>query len=519
MSSDLVDDELRDALERLAAALTLPESASPVEAMRSRARTRRLQRRSAVAAVLTLIVAGAVLVATVLQSRGGSEERVRVGGSSRPSVVVAPANGAQVLPAAPLAPRRGAAVVWAGDELVVWGGYTNVSVDGRTSRSYTDGASYNPTTRAWRAMASSPVPAAGDDPPIAVTVGEKVVIARGMSVAAWTPATNRWRQLQKAPRPLEDLERVSTDMVVSVSADATLDLRSGRWRDLPVLPTKFTKLEPTQITWTGREIIVVGQQGERTMPVVLAYRPGADHWIELRSPTSLNANAIATTWTGQHVIALDYELHAATYDPEANSWRALPPAPARFFEWLPRLHAVPSSVTAFLGNSIAILSGEERWTVLPYEVVGFQPAAFPSAAPATAPVGNGEPFFIFGLTDQGTNTLALVDPERLVASAREIQVGVATVTLPRDARLGNWTTAVNTARTRVSVDVATSTGACQIGSAEPNGPKNPVPTPWQSDSTGRTWTKELASTDTIDITCDNAATARTLVRNTRVRGP
>jgi hypothetical protein len=48
------------------------------------------------------------------------------------------------LPAAPLTGRAFPAAVWTGSQMIVWGGYT--TSDNDTSVSYTDGAAYTPGT-------------------------------------------------------------------------------------------------------------------------------------------------------------------------------------------------------------------------------------------------------------------------------------------------------------------------------------------------------------------------------------
>ena len=54
--------------------------------------------------------------------------------------------------AAPIVGRLGPSAVRNGAEMIVWGGYTRSEDVGQKS----DGASYNPTTGAWRTIASSP---------------------------------------------------------------------------------------------------------------------------------------------------------------------------------------------------------------------------------------------------------------------------------------------------------------------------------------------------------------------------
>lgn len=73
---------------------------------------------------------------------------------------------------APISGRAGAAVVWAEDRLLVWGGY---DVDPR--KVLGDGATWNPTTGQWRRMASAPLSPRGE--PTAVWDGARVHLLLG----------------------------------------------------------------------------------------------------------------------------------------------------------------------------------------------------------------------------------------------------------------------------------------------------------------------------------------------------
>ncbi|MEZ5231368.1 MAG: kelch repeat-containing protein [Acidimicrobiales bacterium] len=62
---------------------------------------------------------------------------------------------------APIAGRSGAAVVWTGDELLIWGGYV---YDGR-ERPLDDGAAYDPITDSWRTLPAAPIAGRAYPPP------------------------------------------------------------------------------------------------------------------------------------------------------------------------------------------------------------------------------------------------------------------------------------------------------------------------------------------------------------------
>ncbi|MBV8950442.1 MAG: hypothetical protein JOZ99_06180 [Actinobacteria bacterium] len=152
-----------------------------------------------------------------------------------------------------------------------------------------------------------------------------------------------------------------------------------------------------------------------------------------------------------------------------------------------------------------------------YRALGIEPIGLPRAAPATAATGDGR-YFLFGLSQQGTNTMVLVDPELLTREHRIIEVGVAGVAVPGDTQVGDWTTDSSSAYDRVFVDLVAPTGAGQISSSEPHGPVTTTPTARQHDAAGRTWTAHATTTDTVVIGCQSPSTAEHLVQNTTVPG-
>jgi hypothetical protein len=110
------------------------------------------------------------------------------------------------IPAAPLSNRLFTSVAWTGKELIVWGGN-----DSPSGQPHNDGAAYNPTTRAWRKLAPSPLTPRGA---AAVWTGSEVVFCGGVvpapagrvtpgSVAtvAYRPDTNSWQTIAPAPLP------------------------------------------------------------------------------------------------------------------------------------------------------------------------------------------------------------------------------------------------------------------------------------------------------------------------------
>lgn len=155
-------------------------------------------------------------------------------------------NGAwRRLPAAPLRGRTAAPATWTGSDVLVWGG--------RGAKQYRDGALYDPLADTWRLVAPSPLRARWRH--AAVWDGDEVVIAGGVAehdrqgakelhdVAAYNPATDRWRRLPPVPFAVFDGRLFASDgrlYAVSRTARqrpvAVLDAGAAMWRLLTPAP-------------------------------------------------------------------------------------------------------------------------------------------------------------------------------------------------------------------------------------------------------------------------------------------
>ena len=112
-----------------------------------------------------------------------------------------PATGKwRTLPAAPIGANEGAANVWTGTQMLVWGG-SNCTLCGGSEVGA--GAAYDPATNTWTAMPGSPLLAT--NLPAGVWTGHEMVVfscrssSQATDAAAFDPATNQWRSLPAAP--------------------------------------------------------------------------------------------------------------------------------------------------------------------------------------------------------------------------------------------------------------------------------------------------------------------------------
>jgi hypothetical protein len=266
---------------------------------------------------------------------------------------------------APIGPRSAPAAVWTGSEVLIWGGWA----DGGKA----DGAAYDLAADTWRPLSESPL--SGRVPVAAAWTGVELIVWGDMSRssedvdgAAYEPASDTWRKLAPAPFALNEAEAV----------------------------------------WTGKELVVYGavldgkNRSETEHAQGMAYDLAADTWREI-APYPLSPQASTVVWTGQEMIAWDYELQAAAYDPASDSWRHLPDLPLEFSECYPEGVLGEGIVFAWHCGRAALLDlADSSWRVVPA----------PGDAIVTRPVAAESIFLFAGASHEGQgNALWAYRPE------------------------------------------------------------------------------------------------------------
>ena len=219
--------------------------------------------------------------------------------------------------AAPLSGRFQPAAAWTGREMLVWGGAgCEVACSGDGIRPQADGAAYDPERDTWRSLPPSPLsPRSG---PLAVWSGRELIVWGGTSAGT------------------------------ALGDGAAFDPEANRWRPLPASPLAGRFAAPpgtvAQVpgVWTGTEMLVWGQGAgldadQAELPAGAAYNPAADRWRVL-APAPVSPRIVEAVWTGREMLVWGgqsgrrYFDDGAAYDPGGDRWRTLPPAPlaARF---------------------------------------------------------------------------------------------------------------------------------------------------------------------------------------------
>jgi hypothetical protein len=223
--------------------------------------------------------------------------------------------------------RVGHAVVWTGQELIVWGGGVPPP-SGFYSVPTTDGAVYDPRADRWRPMSRRGAP--GLYPGFSsVWTGRELLV---------------WGGITKAflPEPVPG---------------AAYDPASDRWR--PVATPGQPNIRGSHAAlWTGREMLIVGgAQQSGPGPIAAAYDPSGDRWAALPDPPlpdvrQLGGGSVGY-WTGREALVWAPGLRAGfSIDPASRTWRALP-APPVIDGWT-------GYATAWTGEEAIFWSGVDR---------------------------------------------------------------------------------------------------------------------------------------------------------------
>lgn len=182
------------------------------------------------------------------------------------------------IPAAPIHGEYGAAEVWTGSELVVFGGGE------RHEPSTANGAAYDPRTNAWRSIAEAPV---GLNATSGMWTGREVLVFGSL---------------------LDNRNRAAT----STAVGAAYDPGRNRWRELP-----RSSLSPqaTSAVWVGDRMVAWDYAVHSQ-----EYDPERNEWMSpMRMPFDSSECYPASIPTGNFVFAF-FCGHVALFDSGRGAW-------------------------------------------------------------------------------------------------------------------------------------------------------------------------------------------------------
>jgi len=324
-------------------------------------------------------------------------------------------DGWSELPAPPKTPQ-GAAFVWTGSALLLWGGS-----DDPAGTMTSDGYSFDPSTKTWQTLPPAPVAVANARP---VWTGSEAIFWGGNDAehngrregVAYDPFEKTWRILPAAP-----LDHAwggvtvwtGTELIVWGGGDpgdarnragAAYDPSTDVWRPIADAPIG---LNLASGVWSGTEMIVFGSllNGNNVAStdhaVGEAYDPATDSWRTL-APSALSPQASSSVWLDEGMFSWDYETHGAWYDAGTDTWgdvQKLPIEPSEcypdsvtvghvLFAWFCGDVATYDTIT---GNWRRVLGGMTSATVeangQPYSLFRF--ASLAAAGDVVALAGEG----------------------------------------------------------------------------------------------------------------------------------
>jgi hypothetical protein len=414
-----LDERLRAGLNALAEQATPESTADEVverlraQRHRSGATGRRWLVPALAAAVAVVLAVGAMVV---LADGGDDETDVRVGpGPTEVDDTWDPQSlgpGWHDLPAGPLGTLSPRAMVWTGDELIVWRGESTVAGAGIDRA-----ASFDPVTMTWTELPPDPldVDYLSGEGTGGVWTGTETLFwtADSAEVVAWNPATDTWRASTPPPGPHTKNGVWTGDELVFWADGMAYDPDADTWREI-ARPSEFlvdlvNDYDSHGLVWTGAEIVVVGV-------LTGAYDVATDSWREFgpildEDPAQPGVawdsfTAGASFWDGQVVVfdgsptAENGSTTAAVLDLDTGAWAArtgLAP-PLQSSEGWPDIVPFDNGrVLVRHAGEVYLRNADGTWTV--------QPPSQPGAV-----VGTGDAAFVYGSRETGPFFQVFVPP-------------------------------------------------------------------------------------------------------------
>ena len=235
------------------------------------------------------------------------------------------------LPPPPVA-REGAAFLWTGTSLLLWGGY-----DASTETMSAEGYSFDPSTKGWEVLPTAPAAAANARP---VWTGDEAIFWGGNDSelgssdgVVYVPTERTWRLLPPAPLDLaaggvsvwtgaELVAWGGGDRGTVNTSGAAYDPSTDTWRRIAEAPFG---LNLASGVWSGDEMIVFGawlngnNHAATDHAVGEAYELATDSWRQI-APSTLSPQASSSVWLDEGMFSWDYETHGAWYDAGTDTW-------------------------------------------------------------------------------------------------------------------------------------------------------------------------------------------------------
>ena len=226
----------------------------------------------------------------------------------------------------PLGPRWGARVVWTGTHLVVWGGARAADPD--DAPRLADGAAYDPAANTWKKLPASPL--SGRVSPMGAPRNGSALLSWGYgqdnaaepASAMYDPDRGKWTPAAPTPPPgdagrclvEEGCTGIDTGQrLVFTGEGLAWNPSADRWAAIAPGPFANPQLDGAGRAWTGTRVMAFGGgvygggDGPEAPPATVrtdaaSYDPVADRWDALPPPPLAGRARIAAVWTGREFI-------------------------------------------------------------------------------------------------------------------------------------------------------------------------------------------------------------------------
>lgn len=211
-------------------------------------------------------------------------------------------------------PRIGETAVWTGSEMVIWGGRS-----GYGGTVYGDGARYNPATNTWQPISAAGAPSprydhsavwAGTEMIVWGGAGDSVIVSDG---ARYNPLTDRWTAITNAGAPSARYGHVAvwtgSKMIIwgsgsgSTNTGGLYDPGTDTWAPTAAqcAPAARQGIAPV---WTGTRMIVWGGgTGASVLSDGYEYDPAANAWSKIADVNApLGRFDYSAVWGGNKMI-------------------------------------------------------------------------------------------------------------------------------------------------------------------------------------------------------------------------
>ena len=332
--------------------------------------------------------------------------------------------GWTVLPATEFDGRSGAAVVWTGDRLMVWGG-ERLGIGSSTGGGgplSNDGGIYNPGSDVWFGMPPAPL-SPRSELSTAWTGSEMLVIGgRGFDGegAAYNPATRQWRVLPSHNVPANAAAVWTGDELVlwggARGTGAAYDPAADTWRDLPASP--WSEWTGTEAVWTGADVIVWNSVIRAYWPAaepawafdIAAYDPGTDSWRRFAPPPlEFELSGVAGVWTGEELILWGPNFEGrdragdlaeapavvgVALNPNTEEWRFIATPPFVDVDQL-QIEGLGIHSAAWTGSRMVIWAGPSYLSVTGAELWSYDPRSDHWERGASSPIQADHPELVW----------------------------------------------------------------------------------------------------------------------------